>query len=240
MRTIVTSVFLMACLLCFSGCVHRQPLISHAHIGHCLTTWHDTPDKQGLFEVARQELETARKEADDALLAGLSAAQKAEHIDNVAHALNPDMQPLGPGLDYGAIRALEGAVEHLEYAATSEDASPNIVSSVATLSDIGVAVLERLRNAAAQAKPAGIKDLAALDKLAFDVRTLLNAAEFGTGTQPGFQQLRTQLDAMLARESNPPYEPVERKYVLGLVRLPNGKWGFLPWRKTAARPTYGY
>src|SRR5687768_12537894 len=33
------------------GCAHQQPLISHAHVGHGLTHWQDTPGNKGLFTV---------------------------------------------------------------------------------------------------------------------------------------------------------------------------------------------
>jgi hypothetical protein len=250
MKAIALSTVL-ACSALATGCAHHQPLISHAHVGHCLTQWHDTPDNRGLFDVAKAELATARTQADAALEAGLSVSAKSEHLDNVVHALNPDLQPLGPGLDYGAIRALDGAIEHLEYAATSDDASANIVSSVAQLSQTGVAIVERLRQAAEQARGGDRKDALSLDRIALDVRTALSAALAGvdadhnghidaTAAEAGLEQFHAALDTTLEREANPKYEPLERRYLLGVVRLPNGKWGFLPWGKSNSRPTYGY
>lgn len=234
-----------------SGCAHQQPLISHAHIGHCLTTWHDTPGTQGLFQVASAELDTARHEADAALQSDQTPIQRALHIDNVTHALNPDLQPLGTGLDYGAIRAMESGVEHLEYAATSGDASENIVSSVAVLSEIGLAVVARMRTATQQAKSAGVNDPAGLERIAVELRSTLRAASAGVdvngngrieanAAEAGMEQLRAQLEAMLARETDPAYEPVERKYLLGLVRLPDGKWVYRSLRKMLGKPDYGY
>jgi len=103
----------LAVLLAFGsslfGCASQQPLISHAHVGHGLTTWQDTPGNKGLFTVAREEIDIARHEADAALGAA-SAAEKATHINNAVHALNPDVQSKGTGLGYGAIRALGSAV----------------------------------------------------------------------------------------------------------------------------------
>lgn len=234
-----------------TGCAHQMPLISHAHVGHCLTTWHDTPHEQGLFQVAMQELDTARRESDAALAAEQTPIQRAVHIDNAVHALSPDVQPLGPGLNYGAIRALENAVEHLEYAATSGDASQNVVSSVAVLSEIGVAVVARLRTATTQAKSAGVNDPAALERAALELRSTLRAAAVGVdangngqiepnAAEAGIEQLHAQLGAMLARETDPPYEPVPRKYLLGLVRLPDGKWVYQSLRKLLGKPSYGY
>jgi len=234
-----------------TGCATRPPSVTHAHIGHCLTHWHDTPENKGLLDVARQELDTAVNESDAAIAAGLSPADKARHIENVAHALNPDVQPVGPGFDYGAVRALEGAIEHLEYAATSEDASLNIVSSVAVLSELGLAIAERLKSAVALAGTADERERAALDKAAIDLRSALHFAARGLDAngngridpvtaEAGIDQLQTELQAMLNRETNPAYEPLPRKYVLGLVKLPNGKWSFASLRGAKSRPTYGY
>ena len=250
MKSIATWMLIAACGF-VSGCAHRLPLISHAHVGHCLTTWHDTPQERGLFQVALAELDTAQSESTAALASDRSVVQKAVHLDNAAHALNPDVQPLGPGLDYGAIRALESAIEHLEYAATSGDASQNIVSSVAGLSEVGLAIAERLRTAATQAKSAGANDPAALERAAVALNSTLQAAIAGVdangdgriepnAAEAGMQQLRGQLDAMLARESDPAYQPVERKYLLGLVRLPDGKWIYQSLRKMLGKPDYGY
>jgi hypothetical protein len=244
----------LVCLFAFGplvGCVHQQPLISHAHVGHCVTHWSDTPDQQGLLPVAQQELAAARHEADWALGAELTPAQKATHIRNVARALNPDAEKLGPGLGYGAIRALEAAVEHLEYAATSDDASANIVSGVAELSAIGDNIVERLRTAASRAKSADVRDNAELDRIALELRGTLQGIAVGvdvdgdgrieaTAAEAGFEQFQGQIDAMLAREADPKYQPLPKKYLLGVVRLPSGKWVYTSLRKALSKPTYGF
>jgi hypothetical protein len=237
-------------LLGLVGCAHQQPLISHAHVGHCLTQWHDTPENRGLLEVAEQELARAHAEAHAALTAASGPTQKAEHLNNAARALNPDAGQGSSTGDYGAIRALESAVEHLEYAGTSQDASPNLVTSVAALSEIGVGILQRLRTASEQARAANSNDAISLDRKAVELRALLHFAAVGqdadgdgfvepTAEEAGLMHFRARLDDTLAREINPKYQPLPRRYLLGLVRLPDGKWAFLPWNKLA-RPNYGY
>ena len=42
-----------------SGCVQTRPLMSHSHIGHAMTTWHDMPGQQGLYTVAANEPDIA-------------------------------------------------------------------------------------------------------------------------------------------------------------------------------------
>lgn len=241
MKTVALPALVFVCGIALTGCVHRQPLISHAHVGHCLTSWRDTPHHQGLLPVARQELETARREADAALAENLGAAQKTAHIRNVARALNPDAEGLGPGLGYGAIRALEAALEHLEYAATSDDATTNIVAAVAGLSTAGEKMLEQLRSTATRAKSADVRDAASLDRTALELRAALRSIATGSaGGDAGFDQFQAQLDAMLSRETNPKYQPVPQKYLLGLVRLPSGKWRYTSLHKAMAKPNYGH
>ena len=41
----------------------------------------------------------------------------------------------------------------------------------------------------------------------------------------GLVQLRQGLVTMLSNET-PPYHPLGRKYLLGLIRLPNGQWTY--------------
>lgn len=237
-------------LLGLGGCAHQQPLMSHAHVGHCLTHWYDTPDNRGLLEVASEQLARARSATDAALAVGSDPALKTKHLGDAARALKAEGEPEGPD-SYGAIRAFDSALEHLEYAGTSEDASPNLVASVATLSEMGVAISERLRAASVQARTDPPSSNAiSLDRKAVDLRALLNAVAAGVdsngngtiepnATEAGLEQFRAQLDDALAREMNPAYQPLARKYLLGIVRLPDGKWAFLPWNKLA-RPNYGY
>ena len=243
-----TIALLGAVFWCSAGCVQTTPLISHAHIGHALTGWHDTPDQQGLFTVARQELDTAIESAEHALRA--DSAQAAPYLDGTLNALNPDRQPLGPGLGYGAIRALTGAIEHLEYAANSDDASSNFVASVVDLVDEGDVVIARMLDAQRilesldATKPVDRAEIAR-------VRDLLLAAKFGQNRDGaignaylsygnGLEHIAAELHAMLGRETDPSYQPVPRKYVLGLVRLPNGLWAYRLPRRKREPISYGY
>jgi hypothetical protein len=60
-------------------------------------------------------------------------------------------------------------------------------------------------------------------------RSLNGADVDGNGTigntteEFGLMQIRQQLLEMLTHE-NPPYQPIGRSYLLGLVRLPSGRW----------------
>jgi len=52
-----------------------------------------------------------------------------------------------------------------------------------------------------------------------------NGSIGNTAEEIGLKQMRQQLSEMLSRE-NPPYHPVGRRYLLGLVRMPNGRWAY--------------
>ena len=215
-----------------AGCGRTLPLISHAHVGHALSAWRDTPDEQGLFVVAEQEITIAWQQAQAARQTSATGARK--HVAGVIHALDPEKQATGPGLGYGGIRALTGAANHVEFASTSDDASRNIVKGAEAFGKQAAVVIENLKLAvdvamlAQQASDAEIAGLTAEMEPIID-RSLNGADIDGNGSigntteEMGLKQMRQQLLAMLARE-NPPYQPIGRRYLLGLVKLPSGRW----------------
>ena len=250
MKILRLTVVLAIVLPCVTACVETTPLISHAHIGHAMTTWHDTPDQEGLFVVAGKELDIAIQSSERALQSYPNAAAVQRHLGDTLHALNPDRQRLGPGLDYGAIRALTGALEHLEYAARSDDASSNFVSSVVTLVDQGDLVIGRMQEAKQKIVAKSGATAYARDEV-LQIRDLLVAAKYGdgySGAPPdeswvrvdGLNSIAATIDDMLRRETDPSYQPVSKKYVLGLVRLPNGVWAYRLPRRARAPVGYGY
>lgn len=236
--------------LLFAGCVQQMPLISHAHMGHSLTAWHDTPDNEALLIVAEKELAIALAESSS-LVRAPGTEQKRAHFRNVVHALNPDMQMGAAGLGYGAIRALQGTVDHLEYATQSPDASDNLITSVAELVGQGDAIVRRL-DQSLQLAIAGVTEadeqVEVLGVALYDQLRLAVGGELGIAStlsetasgEIGIRGLHQEMQAMLQREVDPSYEPLARRYVLGLVRLPNGAWGYqLPKRKKSFS-SYGY
>jgi hypothetical protein len=248
MSRTVTAVILLSITLVTSACVTKRPLISHAHIGHALTAWHDTPKNQGLMSVATQELDIAVVAARAASTAERDTSTVRRELRNALHALNPERQPYGAGLGYGATRALTGAIEHLEFAASSEDASSNFVSSVVTIAEISDSVIGRLRIVESIIEELGDAPDPA-DPRIRQVADMLASARHGNAaaaapnkqatTLAGVAQIVAELDGMLTREINPAYQPAPRMYVLGLVRLPNGLWRFNLRRPDRGMGTYG-
>jgi len=219
--------------LLLAGCGHTTlPLISHAHVGHALTAWHDTPDERGLFVVAEQEITIAWQQAQAARQTRAPVART--HVAGVLHALDPEHQATGPGLGYGGIRALTGAANHLGYASTSDDASRNIVRGAETFVKQAAVVIENLKLAVDVAILAQKSSDAEMSGLTVEIEQMIDRSLHGadvdgngsignTAEEIGLKQMRQQLLAMLAHE-NPPYQPIGRRYLLGLVKLPSGRW----------------
>jgi hypothetical protein len=136
-----------------------EAIPAHLHLGHVMTNWRDTPGARGFLPVAMDESRVA------ALHAGLAAksadAQNLDdvrlHAGHVLNALDPSIEPKGPGAGYGVRKAVAGALQHLELAAHAEGATSVIVTHAATASgslsnvlqlvDQAVAVAQRLRAA---------------------------------------------------------------------------------------------
>ncbi|MGI9287084.1 MAG: hypothetical protein ACR2P1_16995, partial [Pseudomonadales bacterium] len=113
----------------------------------------------------------------------------------------------------------------------------NMVASVVVIGEQGAEIIKRLNAAGELTQTSQNADSQALGNIAFKLRHQLKFATEGRdldnsggiereSTEIGLNQFDSQLQAMLDRETDPPYEPLERKYVLGLVRLPNGTWDF--------------
>jgi hypothetical protein len=201
-------------------------------VGHSLTAWRDTPGEQGLFVVAEQEITTAWQQAQAARQTSATAARR--NLAGVVHALDPEQQTTGPGLGYGGIHALTGAANHIEFASTSDDASRNIVKGAEAFTKQAAVVIDNLKLAVDVAVLAQTSSDAEIPGLTAEIEQVLDRSLHGadldrngsignTVEEIGLKQMREQLLVMLARE-NPPYQPIGRRYLLGLVKLPSGRW----------------
>ncbi len=100
--------------------------MAHVHIGHVLTGWNDTPEQMGLLPTAIAEANVAAQHAGFAVSKPADLAWMKTHIGHVLHAVDPSVEPKGPGLGYGLIKAAGGAAKHVGFAAESEGASENV------------------------------------------------------------------------------------------------------------------
>lgn len=104
-----------------------EAIPAHLHIGHVMTNWRDTPGTRGFLPVAIDEARVA------ALHAGLAAKAASLddiklHAGHVMHALDPAVEPKGPGAGYGVKKAVEGALDHLALAAKADGATATVTS----------------------------------------------------------------------------------------------------------------
>ncbi|MCM3880070.1 MAG: hypothetical protein ND807_08185 [Vicinamibacterales bacterium] len=110
-----------------------EAIPAHLHIGHVMTNWRDTPGTRGFLPVAVDE---ARVAAIHAKLAakGATADEMKLHVGHVLNALDPSLEPKGPGAGYGVKKATAGAIQHLDFASKAEGITANITTQAAPTS----------------------------------------------------------------------------------------------------------
>jgi hypothetical protein len=121
---------------------------AHAHIGHVMTSWKDTPEMKGFLptaiadaQVAVQQIERADLEGriNDFWLYGgyvlnaLNPGAETDALLKTAYARLPTnyVKIDVPGTGYGIKRAVSGALQHVQLAAKSEGASENVKTHAA-------------------------------------------------------------------------------------------------------------
>jgi hypothetical protein len=172
-----------------------EAIPAHLHIGHVMTNWRDTPGARGFLPVAIDEARVAVLHAKLAAKAA-SLDDITLHAGHALHALDPSIEPKGPGAGYGVRKAATGALQHLEFAAKAEGATAAVTTHAANVSsalsnvlqwvDQAVAAAKNIRAATDAAQAAGpAADLAAL--------TLRISDE-------GLQPAQTQMGLMLKAE----------------------------------------
>jgi hypothetical protein len=172
-----------------------EAIPAHLHIGHVMTNWRDTPGTRGFLPVAIDEARVA------VLHAGLAAKATTLddvklHAGHVLHALDPAVEPKGPGAGYGVKKASAGALQHLEFAVKAEGATAAIATEAAQVSssltivlrrvDEAIAVAQRIRTAA---------DAAAAAALAADLSAVTMRI-----SDEGLQPAQTHMNAILKAE----------------------------------------
>lgn len=201
------------------GCVSVQlPSMAHVHVGHAVTAWPDTPARKGLFDVAQQDARILAEHAGYAVAGARDLAEVKLHLGHVLHALDPALEPLGPGTGYGLMKALDGAANHLEFAREVKDASANLQTGLPPL-------VETLRQLRAQSE--------VLAALARDARQSRDSAQVvayaeelrhrGSRLVAQLDDTRARLDRLLAAEV-PTYQAVAQRYLFGVIRLSSGEW----------------
>jgi hypothetical protein len=219
----------LGCLAGLCACIVRPPTIAHVHIGHAVTAVHVTPGHEGYLSVAELRANEAYGAAKSAR-ADADLRQLKAHIAAVVDAT--DSQD-----NFGVRQSVTMAANHISFAATSADASANVIRFAPTFANDTTAVVERCNYIDLLAKDvASSASLNEASLLAEEILKLaranvegndLNGDDAGASalSKYGVVQLRAEIQAMLARET-PPYRTVDRWYLFNLVRLPNGRWVF--------------
>jgi hypothetical protein len=149
-----------------------EAIPAHLHLGHVMTNWRDTPGTRGFLPVAAEEARVA------VLHAGLAVKSTTLddiklHAGHALHALDPAIEPKGPGAGYGVRKAVAGSLQHLDFAVKAEGATPSItkyaaqaassLANVVQWVDQAIAAAERVRAATAPAEASrAAADLVAL------------------------------------------------------------------------------
>lgn len=219
--------FLLGCAGAGSMFVFEElPSIAHVHIGHAITGWKEAPAKKGLFAVAEDyageslvQAQALEAEADE-----LAAAQK--NAGELLRTLEPTLVD-ADSEDYGFKDAFTQAIDHLTFAAQSDDATENVIASVEQIESYSFAVVERTDLIIAMTQ--AVIDAESLMEVSVMAEEILRQVEVnvqgGSEGEVGIRQIRMSINEMLDREE-PPYQPVAEKYLFGLIRLPDGKWMF--------------
>jgi hypothetical protein len=155
----------------------QQANMVQAHIGHVRESFPGTPDKQGLLPAGLAEAKIAATHASLAMKAPDNLDALKLHAGHVIHAVDPTVEPKGPGLGFGVKRAAQGVAQHIEMAAKTEGASANVkthathvaaaANSTAKRADEVVALAQKVRSAtAAPEAAAAMKEVnAAVERL---------------------------------------------------------------------------
>jgi hypothetical protein len=97
------------------------------HIGHVVNSFADVPDKKSLLFIAQAEAAVAAQHAALGARASTNLDQMKLHAGHVLNALDPSMQPMGPGKGYGLKKAAAGIAMHIDLAAKATGASQNVI-----------------------------------------------------------------------------------------------------------------
>jgi hypothetical protein len=161
-----------------------EAIPAHLHIFHVMTNWRDTPGTRGFLPVAADEARIASTHAKLAMK-GPGIDEMKLHAGHVLNALDPSLEPKGPGAGYGVKKATAGAMQHLEFATKGEGMTANIanhaapvsaaLADVARLTDQAIAVAQKARAATDAAEAS--KLVAELDSLTTQITARLQEAQ---------------------------------------------------------------
>jgi len=231
---------IILCLLVTTSCVTKPPTIAHTHVGHILEGFAKTPNKEGLLAIAKSKASLASNAAQKAV-ESKSLLDIKKHTLSAMQAVNPAYQIKDPKAikksPYGLKKALAEAVQHIQYAASSADASNNVKHFAETFKQNSRYVLDRcdivmgLGDEILRSSTNNEAKVLAREFLKYSLANAVGIDINGDGhvgpspKELGLAQLNAHIKAMLARE-RPVYHEIGKWYLFNIVKLPSGQWIF--------------
>ena len=185
---------------------------SHNHIGHVMTMWKDTPNTQGFLPVAVADAKVAATHAGYMQKSPDNLDSMKMHAGHVLNALDPSLEPKGPGSGYGVKRSAAGALQHIQLAAKSEGASKGVqthaghvsasLTDVTMWTDQAIATAQKIRAAttAAEAAPLVTELIAQTNSIANGVDTNKDGSIGWQTGEGGLAQAQTHMGLMMKGE----------------------------------------
>lgn len=173
-----------------------EAIPAHLHLGHVMTNWRDTPSNVGFLTAAVSDAKVAATHAELAAKSPDKLDEMKLHAGHVLNALDPSIEPKGPGSGYGVKKAAAGALQHLEFAVNAEGTSANIkthatrvsasLNAVLQWTDQAITAAQKIRaaNSASEAVPF-VDELSRLTKQI---------------SEGGLQQAKTEMVLMMKGE----------------------------------------
>ncbi len=170
-------------------------------------------------------------------MAAARSAVQAANLADLKSAIAAAVASSDSSDNFGVKQSITLAANHISFAATSPDASANVIAFAPVFKSNIAPVIQRCDYIDLLGKDVAagtsMKEASALALEIFKAATANVEGDdtAGTGVRGstpadyGVAQLRRDLVAMISRE-NPPYRTVDQWYLFNLVRLPNGLWVF--------------
>ncbi len=185
---------------------------AHNHIGHVMTMWKDTPNMQGFLPVAVADAKVAMTHAGYMQKSPDNLDSMKLHAGHVLHALDPTLEPKGPGSGYGVTRAAAGALQHIQLAAKSEGASKGVqthaghvsasLTDVTQWTDQAIATAQKIRAAtsASDAAPLVTELIAQTNSIANGMDANKDGSIGWQTGEGGLAQAQTHMGLMMKGE----------------------------------------
>ena len=210
------AVSLMAAVLAWPGMVlGQQTGEAFTHFNHVATGFTGAPGGRGLVVTTAMEVNTAMLYANFAAGNPTNLDAMKTHVRNVLHALAPEQGAKGAGLGFGARRAAEAVVMHIELAVKSPGASETLRKLGPDVAQAGRAVAARAQEMADLAKSVLAAQTAAqAAPLVEQLRALALQLDLGkdvngngqvdiNAIEPGMNQLEAQVYSIFEGDQLP-------------------------------------